>query len=227
MVSPSIRCSTCRYKAANLDCKMLEKPYSQACENNKDVILKALQTELADRRDVLEVGSGTGQHAVYFSEHLPHLSWQTSDQAHYHPGIRQWMAELDRPNIHAPLHLDVRDYTWGENLYDAVFTANSLHIMALESAQHFVSQVAKALRDGGCFLAYGPFNYQGAYTSESNARFDVWLKQQDPLSAIRDFEMLDKCARSGGLKLTRDYTMPANNRLLVWRKSSAAEQVSA
>ena len=206
---------------------MLDKPFSQACENNKDAILQVLQAELADSRKVLEVGSGTGQHAVYFSEHLPHLSWQTSDQRHYHSGIRQWMAESGLSNIYDPLPLDVREYAWGESLYDAVFTANSLHIMALESAQHFVSQVAKALRNDGCFLAYGPFNYQDAYTSESNARFDVWLKQQDPLSAIRDFEMLDKYARSGGLKLAGDYTMPANNRLLVWRKSSANEKVSA
>lgn len=206
---------------------MLDKPFSQACENNKDAILQVLRAELADSRKVLEVGSGTGQHAVYFSEHLPHLSWQTSDQTHYHSGIRQWMAESGLSNIRDPMPLDVREYAWGESLYDAVFTANSLHIMALASAKHFISQVAKALRDDGCFLVYGPFNYQGAYTSESNARFDVWLKQQDPLSAIRDFEMLDKYARSGGLKLAGDYTMPANNRLLVWRKSSTNEKVSA
>jgi len=202
---------------------MEEKPFSQACENNKTAILEVLKTELADCKQVLEVGSGTGQHAVYFAEHLPHLNWQTSDQVSYHAGIRQWLADSELENVHAPLHLDVRDYAWGEAVYDAVFTANSLHIMALESAQHFVGQVGRALSSGGCFVAYGPFNYNGAYTSESNARFDTWLERQDPLSAIRDFEVLDRTARSGGLSLSGDYTMPANNRLLVWRKLSGGE----
>lgn len=203
------------------------KPFSQACENNKAAILKVLKTELADSHEILEVGSGTGQHAVYFAKHLPHVCWQTSDLAHYHPGIKQWLLESALINVQSPLHLDVRDYAWGETRYDAVFTANSLHIMALASAQHFVGQVAKVLPDGGCFLAYGPFNYEGKYTSKSNARFDEWLKQQDSMSAIRDFEVLDQSARSGGLKLAADYTMPANNRLLVWRKRAGHEAVSA
>ena len=177
-----------------------------------------LQAELATRKHVLEVGSGTGQHAAYFAKHLPQLIWQTSDREQYHWGIRQWLEESNLENIRAPLHLDVRDVDWGQHQYDAVFTANTLHIMALESAQKFVKNVAMALPDGGLFLAYGPFNYNGAYTSESNARFDVWLQQQDPCSAIRDFEMLDQCARTGGLKLIQDYTMPANNRLIVWCK---------
>lgn len=197
----------------------MQKPFSQACENNRSAILKVLQLELANSKLVLEVGSGTGQHAVHFAQHLPHLVWQTSDQTLYHSGIMQWIEEANLPNIRAPLSLDVREYAWGNSLYDAVFTANSLHIMALDTAQYFVSNVARVLSDGGCFIAYGPFNYRGEYTSESNARFDVWLKQQDPLSAIRDFETLDLCAQSGGLRLDQDYDMPSNNRLLVWRKS--------
>ncbi len=198
----------------------MEKPFSQACENNKAAILAVLQAELVDSKRVLEVGSGTGQHAVHFAKHLPQLLWQTSDRGQNHLGIEQWLAESNLSNVRAPLQLDVRDYSWAKVAYDAVFTANSLHIMALESAQNFVRNVAKALPVGGRFLAYGPFNYKGDYSSESNARFDVWLKQQDPQSAIRDFEMLDQYARSGGLSLSQDYTMPANNRLLVWRKSS-------
>ena len=198
-----------------------QKPFSQACENNKAAILEVLQSELAVCKRVLEVGSGTGQHAVYFARHLPHLSWQTSDQAQYHAGIQQWLVESKLGNMLPPLQLDVRDYAWGEDIYDAVFTANSLHIMALESAQNFVSQVGRALPENGCFLAYGPFNYNGKYTSDSNARFDRWLEQQHPQSAIRDFEVLDQCARSGGLILSADYAMPANNRILVWRKRSS------
>lgn len=197
----------------------MQKPFSQACENNKGAILEVLQIELANSRLVLEVGSGTGQHAVHFAQHLQHLVWRTSDQTLYHSGIMQWIEEANLPNIRAPLSLDVREYAWGNTLYDTVFTANSLHIMALDTVQYFVSNVARALEDGGRFIAYGPFNYRGEYTSESNARFDVWLKQQDPLSAIRDFETLDLCAKSGGLRLDQDYDMPSNNRLLVWRKS--------
>jgi cyclopropane fatty-acyl-phospholipid synthase-like methyltransferase len=197
----------------------VQKPFSQACENNKGAILEVLQIELANSRLVLEVGSGTGQHAVHFAQHLQHLVWRTSDQTLYHSGIMQWIEEANLPNIRAPLSLDVREYAWGNTLYDTVFTANSLHIMALDTVQYFVSNVARALEDGGRFIAYGPFNYRGEYTSESNARFDVWLKQQDPLSAIRDFETLDLCAKSGGLRLDQDYDMPSNNRLLVWRKS--------
>lgn len=197
----------------------MQKPFSQACENNKGAILEVLQIELANSRLVLEVGSGTGQHAVHFAQYLPHLVWRTSDQTLYHSGIMQWIEEANLPNIRAPLSLDVREYAWGNTLYDTVFTANSLHIMALDTVQYFVSNVARALEDGGRFIAYGPFNYRGEYTSESNARFDVWLKQQDPLSAIRDFETLDLCAKSGGLRLDQDYDMPSNNRLLVWRKS--------
>lgn len=197
----------------------MQKPFSQACENNKGAILEVLQIELANSRLVLEVGSGTGQHAVHFAQHLQNLVWRTSDQTLYHSGIMQWIEEANLPNIRAPLSLDVREYAWGNTLYDTVFTANSLHIMALDTVQYFVSNVARALEDGGRFIAYGPFNYRGEYTSESNARFDVWLKQQDPLSAIRDFETLDLCAKSGGLRLDQDYDMPSNNRLLVWRKS--------
>lgn len=197
----------------------MQKPFSQACENNKGAILEVLQIELANSRLVLEVGSGTGQHAVHFAQHLQHLVWRTSDQTLYHSGIMQWIEEANLPNIRAPLSLDVREYAWGNTLYDTVFTANSLHIMALDTVQYFVSNVARALEDGGRFIAYGPFNYRGEYTSESNARFDVWLKQQDPLSSIRDFETLDLCAKSGGLRLDQDYDMPSNNRLLVWRKS--------
>ena len=193
-------------------------PFSQSCENNKVPILGCLKTELADHRRVLEVGSGTGQHAVYFAEQLSHLCWQTSDVLDCHNGIQLWISEAGLDNLRPPLELDVCSYAWGEDRFDAVFTANSLHIMPLEAAEYFVSHVANALVDGGCFIAYGPFNYQGQYTSPSNARFDLWLKQRDTGSAIRDFEVLDHCAKKAGLALHKDYEMPANNRLLVWRK---------
>ena len=181
--------------------------------------MEVLESELVTASHVLEVGSGTGQHAVHFAKRLPHLVWQTSDRIEYHSGINQWLEMAGLTNIKPPVALDVRYYDWEKLKYDAVFTANSLHIMALESAEIFVSNVARALASEGCFLVYGPFNYDGQYTSASNARFDQWLAQQNPRSAIRDFEQVDVWARSGGLHLHRDIIMPANNRLLIWKKT--------
>ena len=194
------------------------KPFSQSCENNKDPILVVLKRITKSVSTVLEVGSGTGQHAVYFAEQLPHLDWQTSDQPSYHLGIKQWLDEADLPNTRPPVELDVRNYAWGERQYDMVFTANTLHIMSHDAAAHFMCNVAKALHPTGIFVAYGPFNYAGNYTSESNAQFDAWLKQQDSRSGIRDIQFLEQCAEKGGLQLIEDNQMPANNRLLVWRK---------
>lgn len=196
----------------------MSKPYSQACENNKNAILEILTTVLKDAHSVLEVGSGTGQHAVHFAKHLPHLVWQTADLKEHHSGINQWLDDENLHNTRAPLTLDVRHYDWQLAQYDAVFTANSLHIMSLASATHFIKNISQALHSGGQFIAYGPLNYDGAYTSESNARFDIWLNEQNEHSAIRDFEAINQFAKEGGLNLVQDYSMPANNRLLVWQK---------
>ncbi len=195
---------------------MEAKPFSQSCENNKDPILTLLKRIANSAETVLEVGSGTGQHAVYFAEHLPHITWQTSDLPNYHRGINQWLEEAGLANTLSPIALDVRDYAWDAQQYDIVFTANTLHIMSKDAASHFMRNVAKSLLPSGQFIAYGPFNYGGEFTSESNAQFDVWLKQQDSLSGIRDIEFLEECAEKGGMQLIEDNQMPANNRLLVW-----------
>jgi len=186
------------------------------------VILAAIERLLEPGQRVLEVGSGTGQHAVYFAGRLPHVVWQTSDQPQYHAGIKLWLNEAALSNVLAPIVLDVRTVDWSLLAYDAVFTANSLHIMAADAAEHFVGGVSSALRPGGLFIAYGPFNYKGSFSSDSNARFDVWLKQQNPLSGVRDFEILNQCAEQGGMHLLDDIAMPANNRLLIWRKVEIA-----
>ena len=195
------------------------KPFADSCEQNKDPILAVLREVLADRHHVLEIGSGTGQHAVHFGRHLPHLIWQSSDVADNHPGIRAWLDEAQLDNVRAPLELDVGRQPWPAVAdIDAVFSANAVHIMSWPEVEHFFQGIGDILEEGGLLLLYGPFNYGGQYTSESNARFDQWLKARDPASGIRNFEELDQLARAQGMTLEADYEMPANNRILVWRK---------
>jgi cyclopropane fatty-acyl-phospholipid synthase-like methyltransferase len=198
------------------------KPFAESCERNKDPILAVLRATLAHSARVLEIGSGTGQHAIHFARHLPHLLWQTSDLEVNHAGIRAWLDEAALPNVQPPLNLDVDMPDWPMAPVDAVFSANTVHIIAWPQVENMFSGVGRVLVCGGLLCLYGPFNYNGACTSESNARFDDWLKQRDPRSGIRDFEALDRLAGKAGLVLEDDHTMPSNNRMLVWRKPRAA-----
>ncbi|MDA9982047.1 class I SAM-dependent methyltransferase [Gammaproteobacteria bacterium] len=192
-------------------------PHSEASENNKGPILVILKEVFAKTRRVLEIGSGTGQHAVYFAEHLPHLTWQPSDR----PGAVQWVEqrlEIEGPdNVASPLILDVNDHPWSVEA-DGVFSANTFHIMSWREVEQFFTGVGELLSRSGTLCVYGPFRYDGGYTSESNARFDRSLRAQAPHMGIRDFEAVDRLAEAQGLKLLADYSMPANNQSLVWRK---------
>ncbi len=198
------------------------KPFSQACENNKQPILEVLQRHFVKVSTVLEVGSGTGQHAVFFGEQLPQVQWQTADLPEFHSGICAWLeaaqAEGRCNNVTPPLALEAAG-RWPEQAYDAVFSANTLHIMSWENVTHFFPGASSCLKSGGLLCVYGPFNYNGQFTSESNARFNNWLQQQNAYSAIRDFEAVNKLAAEQQLELVEDNAMPANNRLLVWRKA--------
>ncbi|WP_461516295.1 DUF938 domain-containing protein [Porticoccus sp.] len=196
------------------------KPFSQACENNREPILTVLQRVFADRRRVLEVGSGTGQHAVYFAPRMPHLVWQTADLPDNHPGINSWIDDCPANNLYRPLALNADQRPWSMNGYqpDALFTANTCHIMSWSSVEHLFAELGTLLEQDAVLAIYGPFNYQGNYTSESNARFDQWLKQMAPHQGIRDFEAVDRLAQQIGFMLVEDNPMPANNRLLVWHK---------
>ncbi len=193
------------------------KPYSQACENNKQPILAVLSQTFANAKDVLEVGSGTGQHAVFFAANLPHLHWHTSDLAINHDGINAWIDALPSNNLHRPLTLDLNT-PWPVADIDAIYSANTLHIISKLLVARFFEGVAKHLAINGKLCVYGPFNYQGAYTSESNAQFDMWLKERDANSGIRDIEWILTLAEQAGLNLLADHTMPANNRLLTFIK---------
>lgn len=197
----------------------MSKPFSQACENNKDPILEVIKEVFTSPQTVLEIGSGTGQHAIYFAEQLPHLQWQTSDRLENHQGIQSWLEEASLPNVHPPLPLDVTQQPWPVEQIDALFTANTLHIMGWEEVMIFFERLGEYLSQDAFACIYGPFNYNGEYTSESNARFDQWLKQQNPKSAIRHKEDVEKLAIKNGINLVKDIAMPANNRLLVWQKT--------
>ena len=202
---------------------MPDRPFAESCVENRVPIFAVLQPRLCDCRHLLEIGSGTGQHAVYFAADLPHLVWQTSDRAENHPGIMAWLAEAALPNVEPPVNLDVLTDDWPASGFDAVFSANTAHIMSTAAVEAMIHGVGRVLRPGGLFLLYGPFNYDGAYTSESNARFDAWLKQRDPAMGIRDLGWLTGLAANAGLALIEDIEMPVNNRTLVWQRCGPTE----
>lgn len=196
----------------------MTKQFSAACERNCQPILAILRELLPHPARVLEIGSGTGQHAVVFGAHLPHVTWQTSDLPHNHASIHAWMNEARLPNVLPPLTLDTAAGNWPQEQFDAVFSANTCHIMAWEDVQAMFAGIGQVLRAGGVACIYGPFNYGGKFTSESNAIFDASLKAQAAHMGIRDFEAVDRLAVEHDLELLQDHAMPANNRLLVWRR---------
>jgi cyclopropane fatty-acyl-phospholipid synthase-like methyltransferase len=196
----------------------MNKPFSQSCENNKQPILQKIQTIFVSAQTVWEIGSGTGQHACYFAENLPQLIWQTTDREENLIGINQWIEEAALINLPRSLALNVTDEQWPCNQIEAVFTANTLHIMHWLEVERFFAGLAKYLTDKAIVCIYGPFNYQGQYTSASNAQFDQWLKACEPQSGIRDFEAIENLAKAANLMVKNDFSMPANNRLLVLQK---------
>ena len=191
--------------------------FSQACENNKEPILNAISPFLASVKRVFEIGSGTGQHAVYFAEKLPYLQWQATDRHDYLPDLKARCLQSGLSNLLTPFAFDV-EQPWLFDDTEAIFSANSLHIMSWGEVEHFFMGVGSVLKQGGYCCIYGPFNYNGAYTSESNAGFDQWLKNRDALSGIRDFEAVNALAEEAGMRLCLDNAMPANNRCLIWKK---------
>ncbi len=197
---------------------MTEKPYAPACDRNRDPILDVLRVHFADRQRVLEVGSGTGQHAVYFAAAMPHLRWQCSDRSENLPGICAWLDEAALPNTPAPIEFDVNQSTVPNHRHDAVFSANTMHIMGWEEVECLFQQLPGLLAADAVLAIYGPFNYGGQFTSDSNAAFDASLKARAPHMGIRDFEAVDALARAQGFERVEDRAMPANNRCLVWRR---------
>jgi cyclopropane fatty-acyl-phospholipid synthase-like methyltransferase len=198
-------------------------PSAPACERNKGPILEVLHREFADRRSVIEIGSGTGRHAVYFAAQIPQLVWQTSDLPENHAGIAAWLKHVPLANARAPLTLDVEsaDVASLQSMtFDAAFSANTAHIMGIEAVQAMFDLVGRVLPSGGVFCLYGPFNFDGSFSSPSNAEFDASLRRQDPAMGIRNIEDLDEFGKTSKLTRERLYAMPANNHIGVWIRDS-------
>lgn len=196
---------------------MQNKPYAEAAHQNRDDILSVLKQEFKQSKNILEIGSGTGQHAVYFSSHLKHLSWQPSDKIENLAGIQLWINEYSSPNLNQPIELDVSK-PWPHKSYDGVFAANIAHIMHWHQIEAMFAGIGASLTSAGIFCLYGPFNNHGKYTSESNRQFDVWIKERDPYACIRDKVDLDLLAKKHNLMPSQAWQMPANNFILTWTK---------
>lgn len=192
-------------------------PFSDACERNKGPILEVLRTAFAGCARVVEIGAGTGQHAVHFARHLPHLSWQPTDRAEYLADLALRITAEGPANLAAPVEFDVLAQPWPSVSGDAVFSANTLHIMSWAAVEALFAGLPRILAAGGVLAIYGPFKYGGRYTADSNAEFDAMLRARDPRSGLRDFEAVNRLAEAVGLQLAADHAMPANNQLLVWR----------
>jgi len=195
------------------------KPYSESCERNQRPILKILQETLANQQHVLEIASGTGQHAVYFGRALPHLSWQTSELTQNHEGILAWLNEIKLPNVLPPITINVNDAKWPVEIVDTVFNANTVHIITWPEVERLFAGIARVLNPSGILCLYGPFKYKGKFTSESNARFDELLKSRNRNSGIRDFEAINRLAETHGLLLVKDVAMPNYNQTLIWQRA--------
>lgn len=192
--------------------------FSKAADNNKDAILAVLSARMSETATVLEVGSGSGQHAIHFAAQLTHLRWRPAELEEAIDALRDNLAEVALGNIAEPVALDVRSDPWPVAGVDTVYTANTLHIMSWPMVVEFMRGAGRALTETGSLYVYGPFRYRGDFTTESNARFDDWLKSRNPDSGIRDFEALNSLAVAQGLVLAADIAMPANNQLLIWHR---------
>ena len=206
---------------------MTVKPFAPPTGRNCQPILDVLRNEFRRANSVLEIGSGTGQHAVAFAAELGHLVWQTSDLDQNHEGIRAWIADAALPNLREPLSLDVRTAAPGGTVYDAAFSANTAHIMSIAAVEQMFALVADALRISGVFCLYGPFRQGGEFDTSSNAEFHQSLRNQDSAMGIRHLEELDEFAANGRMRRERVYAMPANNLIVVWQKSGESQNVDA
>jgi cyclopropane fatty-acyl-phospholipid synthase-like methyltransferase len=198
-------------------------PFAAACERNKGPILEVLKGVLPTNGTVLEVGSGTGQHIVFFATHQPALQWQPSDREEYLPGLSRQVAAAACSNILSPIELDVLQH-WPQQSFAAIYSANTAHIMSWRAVCALFQGVSRRLQPGGPFFLYGPFNEGGDFTAPSNAAFDAQLKRENPAMGIRDIEALETLANSQQMVLERAFHLPANNQLLLFRSTGQNQE---
>jgi len=197
---------------------IVNRPFSEACEQNKFHILEVLKEQLSGSETVLEIGSGTGQHGIFFTQQMPHLTWQPTDLVENLPGIRAWIEFAQSKNVLPPVELDGGSVRWNVDLVECIFSANAIHIMSWNHVIALFGGAGKIALPGARLIVYGPFIYDSPDTSESNRRFDEMLRSRDPLCGVRNGEDVDELATAAKFTLVRDYAMPANNRTLVWQK---------
>lgn len=196
-----------------------EKPYALSCDKNSEPILEALKTTLGPQTSLLEVGAGTAQHAIHMAPNFLNLTWTLSDLEDRHPGMSLWLKDFPRVNIRGPIEYEIGNTEFPAGEFDCVFTANTLHIMSWEKCLLLFDDMSRHLPSGALFMVYGAFNYNGDFTSESNRKFETWLKERDPQSGIRDFERVKSELESRDWTFVKDLEMPANNRFLVFKKN--------
>lgn len=203
----------------------MDLPFNPAADRNKDPIFEKLKEVFAETKRVLEIGGGTGQHAVFFASNMPHLHWQSSELPGNLEDLTRQLTASGLPNLAAPIELDVAAEAWpapmknAPNAFDGIYTSNTLHIMSQDHVRAFFQHVGKCLAASGTLAVYGPFKYDGAFNTPSNEAFDAQLKQMYPASGLRDFEWVNHQAELQGLSLVADHDLPANNQLLVWKRN--------
>ena len=201
-----------------------DKPFAPTCERNQEVILQTLQKTLRDTdKQIFEIGSGTGQHAVYLGKHLPHITWQTSDVVENHIGIKMWLEEAKLTNVMPPVEYEIGHNILKASKADVVFNANTIHIISEKLVKNLIQDLGATLEVGARVVFYGPFKYRGEFTSESNADFDLWLKGIDPLRGIRDIEAIEGLMNAESFVMIEDIKMPANNQYLIFEKQHKRE----
>lgn len=198
---------------------MKEIPFSEACERNKGPILEVLKDVLKPiHKKIVEIGSGTGQHATFFAKELPQVQWTPTEVYHNLPHLNKVVQESGIKNLTPPFKMKVGDDDFPIRTYDVIFTANTFHIMPWKDCKTFIKLMGHRLEEGGLAIIYGPFNYDGQFISKSNEEFNTWLKERDPESGIRNFEDVHNAMEKNGFELVDDYEMPANNSTLVYRR---------
>jgi cyclopropane fatty-acyl-phospholipid synthase-like methyltransferase len=194
-------------------------PFSEACERNKAPILEVLRRAFAGRSHVLEIGSGTGQHAVYFAAHLSALVWQPTERLAHVAMLESRIRLQSAANLRSSAVLDVAQKIWPVRSVDAVFSANTLHIMSWAEVAAMFAGIDAVLQPQGVLCVYGPFRYHGRHTAASNERFDAELRERDAKSGIRDIDDVCTLAAACRLRLAADHDLPANNRLLEFQRT--------